>query len=55
MGNIFQFLQVERKDPAKVESDIRIKEYKEIYEISNQDQIAEQADRCLDCGNPYCE
>jgi glutamate synthase (NADPH/NADH) small chain len=55
MGNIFQFLQVERKDPAKVKSDIRIKEYKEIYEKFDQDQTAAQADRCLDCGNPYCE
>jgi len=55
MGNIFQFLQVERKDPTKVESKLRIKEYKEIYEKFDQDQTAAQADRCLDCGNPYCE
>ncbi|RKZ90955.1 MAG: glutamate synthase small subunit [Gammaproteobacteria bacterium] len=55
MGNIFQFMQVDRKDPSKKGSDIRIKEYKEIYEIFDQSQTAEQADRCLDCGNPYCE
>ena len=55
MGNIFQFMQVDRKDPSKKGSDIRIKEYKEIYEIFDQEQTAEQADRCLDCGNPYCE
>lgn len=55
MGNIFQFLQVERKDPHKKASQTRIKEYKEIYEIFDQDKTAEQSDRCLDCGNPYCE
>ncbi|MCU7798680.1 MAG: glutamate synthase subunit beta [gamma proteobacterium symbiont of Lucinoma myriamae] len=55
MGNIFQFLQVDRKDPSKKGSYIRVKEYKEIYEIFDQEQTAEQADRCLDCGNPYCE
>lgn len=55
MGNIFQFLQVDRKDPSKIDSELRIKEYKEIYKMFDQDQTAEQADRCLDCGNPYCE
>jgi glutamate synthase (NADPH/NADH) small chain len=55
MGNIFQFLQVDRKDPNKKDTQVRITEYKEIYEIFNHDRTAEQADRCLDCGNPYCE
>ncbi len=55
MGNIFQFMQVDRKDPTKKSSDARIKEYREIYEIFDQDKTSEQADRCLDCGNPYCE
>lgn len=55
MGNIYQFLQVDRKDPNKKETEIRIKEYREIYEIFDHDRTAEQADRCLDCGNPYCE
>ena len=55
MGNIFQFLQVDRKDPNKKDSQQRITEYKEIYEIFDQERTSEQADRCLDCGNPYCE
>lgn len=55
MGNIFQFLQVDRKDPNKKDSQQRITEYKEIYEIFDQQRTSEQADRCLDCGNPYCE
>lgn len=55
MGNIFQFMQIDRQDPIKKGSEIRIKEYKEIYKIFDQAQTTEQADRCLDCGNPYCE
>jgi glutamate synthase (NADPH/NADH) small chain len=55
MGNTFQFIQVERRDPAKKLVDERIKEYREIYAGFDNEQAAEQADRCLACGNPYCE
>ena len=55
MGNNFQFLQVDRNDPAKKEADIRVKEYREIYGVFDAAKAAEQADRCLECGNPYCE
>ena len=55
MGNIFQFLHVERTDPAKKSAEERIKEYREIYSIFDAETAAEQADRCLACGNPYCE
>jgi len=55
MGNNFQFLQVERHDPQKKDADVRIKEFGEIYGSFDGDRAAEQADRCLACGNPYCE
>jgi glutamate synthase (NADPH/NADH) small chain len=55
MGNHFQFLQVERHDPEKKSVEIRVKEYREIYGEFDQNRAAEQADRCLHCGNPYCE
>ena len=55
MGNTFQFIQVERHDPAKKPAEERKKEYREIYASFDQGQAAEQADRCLGCGNPYCE
>ncbi len=55
MSNNFQFLEVKRNDPEKKAANIRIKEYREIYKSFNQAEINEQADRCLDCGNPYCE
>jgi len=55
MGNTFQFLQVKRVDPEKKPVEIRIKEYREIYGEFNAETAAQQADRCLECGNPYCE
>ena len=55
MGNNFQFIQVDRRDPAKKAADERKKEYREIYADFAQAQAAEQSDRCLACGNPYCE
>jgi len=55
MGNHFQFLQVGRHDPEKKTVEIRVKEYREIYGEFDQSRAAEQADRCLHCGNPYCE
>lgn len=53
--NTFQFLDVGRFDPNKVEAKERIKGFGEIYGQFDKDQSAEQADRCLECGNPYCE
>lgn len=55
MANNFQFLQVNRADPAKKDADTRKKEYREIYAPFDAAKAAEQADRCLACGNPYCE
>ena len=55
MGNNFQLLEVERHDPEKKSVEVRIQEYAEIYGDFNEKRAAEQADRCLDCGNPYCE
>lgn len=55
MGDTFQFIKVERHDPEKKSVEVRIKEYREIYGLFDQARAAEQADRCLGCGNPYCE
>lgn len=53
--NTFQFLEVGRVDPQKLEAKERIKKAGEIYGSFNKDSAAEQSDRCLECGNPYCE
>ncbi len=55
MANVFQFLDVQRNDPEKKDAGDRVKEFAEIYHQFDMKQAAEQADRCLECGNPYCE
>ena len=55
LANPFQFLDVDRKDPAKKDMDTRTEAFVEIYDPFTQKQAAEQSHRCLECGNPYCE
>ena len=55
MPNVFQFLDVQRADPAKKSVLIRVKEFTEIYSEFGQQDAANQSDRCIECGNPYCE
>jgi glutamate synthase (NADPH/NADH) small chain len=55
MSNDFQFLDLPRQDPEKVSARDRVHEFKEIYGEYEADQAANQAERCLSCGNPYCE
>lgn len=55
MSNDFQFIEVGRKDPTKHQAAKRATQFIEIYQPFAQPQVVEQADRCLDCGNPYCE
>lgn len=53
--NLFQFVEVERVDPQKRRIERRRHEFVEIYNPFQKSQVKMQADRCLDCGNPYCE
>ncbi|MDT0596003.1 FAD-dependent oxidoreductase [Glaciecola petra] len=53
--NVYQFVDVERIDPPKKPIIMRKEEFGEIYQPMTSSQAAGQADRCLDCGNPYCE
>ena len=55
MGNNFQFIQVQRIDPAKKSAKQRINDFNEIYGQFDKNNAKEQAERCLACGNPYCE
>lgn len=55
LKNNFQFIDVGRVDPNKKAINTRKEEFVEIYEPFDQEQVAEQSHRCLECGNPYCE
>jgi len=53
--NVYQFIDLQRVDPPKKPLQLRKIEFVEIYEPFSEGQVKAQADRCLDCGNPYCE
>ena len=55
MANNFQFVDVPRRDPKKKDAEKRISDFDEIYAPFNVDDAKEQAERCISCGNPYCE
>jgi len=50
-----QFIEVRRKDPEKQPAEERVRHFGEIYGHYDPANAAQQAGRCLDCGNPYCE
>jgi glutamate synthase (NADPH/NADH) small chain len=55
MSDVFQFLNIARRDGAKTPAEVRKVEFREIYARMDADQAREQSGRCLACGNPYCE
>lgn len=54
-NNKFQFIEVPRQDPPKEAAAVRVQQFAEIYSAFNPEMAAAQADRCVECGNPYCE
>ena len=50
-----QFMEIPRRDPDKLPAEERITNYREIYGQYTAGEAADQAGRCINCGNPYCE
>jgi glutamate synthase (NADPH/NADH) small chain len=50
-----QFLDIPRADPAKSAAETRVQSFREIYASYDAPAAAQQAGRCLACGNPFCE
>ncbi len=50
-----QFLDIPRKDPDKASVEVRTKQFREIYSQYGAESAAQQAGRCISCGNPFCE
>ena len=50
-----QFLEIPRTDPEKLPAEVRAREFREIYAPFDPTAAAQQAGRCLACGNPFCE
>jgi len=49
-----EFLTTERLEPTKRLVVERTKDFGEIYEVFGRDDAANQADRCIQCGDPFC-
>ncbi|RDS83965.1 FAD-dependent oxidoreductase [Dyella psychrodurans] len=54
-AKLFQFLDVPRQPPRTVPVAVRVLGYGEIGGDFAAPQAGTQAERCIDCGNPYCE
>lgn len=54
MGKVTGFLEVERHDRKYAPVEERIKTYREFVIPLPEQEVREQASRCMDCGVPYC-
>jgi len=48
------FLTTGRELPARRPVDIRLQDWREVYEDFDGDRLEKQAGRCMDCGIPFC-
>jgi glutamate synthase (NADPH/NADH) small chain len=54
MGNPKGFLTTARELPTRRPVDIRISDWREVYEDFEAERTEKQASRCMDCGIPFC-
>ena len=48
------FTKIDRINASKRGVMGRIKDFREVYEVFDENKAAEQAERCIGCGDPYC-
>lgn len=48
------FIKIDRQDPAKENVLERLKNFNEIYQKFDTKKAGQQAERCVQCGDPYC-
>lgn len=48
------FLTTSRQTPKRRPVDVRIKDWKEVYQEQDFSDLQKQAGRCMDCGIPFC-
>jgi len=48
------FLSTSRETPHRRPVDVRILDWREVYEPFAADRLRDQAGRCMDCGIPFC-
>jgi len=53
--NKFEFIDRDRATPHKHSTESRRHEFREIYDPFQQPECEAQSERCIACGNPYCQ
>jgi glutamate synthase (NADPH/NADH) small chain len=48
------FMTTPRETPKRRPVDVRIKDWREVYEPQIMEHLQKQAGRCMDCGIPFC-
>ena len=54
MGDARAFLTHGRELPVRRPVDVRLRDWNEVYEPFDADELRTQASRCMDCGIPFC-
>jgi glutamate synthase (NADPH/NADH) small chain len=54
VGDITGFLKYDRHLPPRRPVAVRIQDWREVYEPSDEAVTRQQASRCMDCGIPFC-
>ena len=54
MADTKGFLKTGRETPKRRPVDVRIKDWREVYEEQSFEGLQKQAGRCMDCGIPFC-
>jgi len=54
VGETTGFLQWGRSGPTRRPVELRLKDWKEVYEPFDSSKLNQQAGRCMDCGIPFC-
>ncbi len=55
MGKTTGFLEFDRKTEKMRAAEERLNDYKEVYDPVREDDLRNQASRCMDCGVPFCQ
>ena len=54
MGEATGFLKWGRSGPQRRPVPVRLRDWKEVYEPFDKNELKHQAGRCMDCGIPFC-
>ena len=55
MGDPKGFMKYAREGPKRKPIELRVLDWKEMYEPITEDKLKAQGARCMDCGVPFCQ